>query len=292
MDMDDDDNEDHIVDNIISSEEEEEDEVEDPVVSKRPSAPDPPKEVIVISDSDDPDDSDPELTKGIWLSLKQKSEDSRRLEKSAPKRNGEGTSTAEAAERKRPKLVPVAVHKDFDAAFAAFLEALRPKVGSAGDFERVRKKLERSKARIGAEHLESAALRDVLARQEEAVKLDVGGENTFVFLELIVEEFKRRRSDPAAEDEVEDAPAPGESPKYRSQIRELDAKLNKLFAEIQRLESEEDVEVADEDKFTAKCQTSNAKIRRYKDRALKIYKKLAKLEGCEDETRKYREAIQ
>ena len=89
-------------------------------------------------------------------------------------------------------------------------------MGNAGDFERVRKKLERGRARIGAEHLEGTALRDVLGQQEEAVKRDVGGENTFVFLELIMKEFKRCRSDPA-EDELEGPSAPEESTKYRSQ---------------------------------------------------------------------------
>ena len=60
------------------------------------------------------------------------------------------------------------------------------------EFRRVRERLERKKGKVSAEHLESAALRELIDEQRNAMKLDTGGEETYEYVVVVLDALRKR----------------------------------------------------------------------------------------------------
>ena len=139
----------------------------------------PPSEIIEISEDDeDPAAVDADLQRAISESLKE----------SSRKRNGEvGTSGRE--EPKRANL-SFPASADVDEALTGLLGELRSKIACADEFRRVRERLERKKGKVSAEHLESAALRELIDEQRNAMKLDARGEETYEYVVVVLDALR------------------------------------------------------------------------------------------------------
>ena len=54
----------------------------------------------------------------------------------------------------------------------------------------MRERLERKKGKVSAEHLESAALRELIDEQRNALKLDTGGEETYEYVVVVLDALR------------------------------------------------------------------------------------------------------
>ena len=54
----------------------------------------------------------------------------------------------------------------------------------------MRERLERKKGKVSAEHLESAALRELIDEQRNAMKLDTGGEETYEYVVVVLDALR------------------------------------------------------------------------------------------------------
>jgi len=263
-------NEDHIVDNIISSEEEEADLAPPPAVPRsRNGTVRPEPEIIEISEDDeDPPAVDADLQRAISESLKE----------SSRKRNLEaGTSGGE--EPKRANL-SFPASADVDEALAGLLDELRSKIACADEFRRVRERLERKKGKVSAEHLESAALRELIDEQRNAMKLDTGGEETYEYVVVVLDALRRHSEPQEDADQLLAEEVPLVHNKHGPKIRELMVKLDEYKKKVERLRDAENDDADEESAFIQRG--------RYKKRILQIHSRLAKLQDCYDPMRKYK----
>ena len=54
----------------------------------------------------------------------------------------------------------------------------------------MRERLERKKGKVSGEHLESAALRELIDEQRNAMKLDTGGEETYEYVVVVLDALR------------------------------------------------------------------------------------------------------
>ena len=54
----------------------------------------------------------------------------------------------------------------------------------------MRERLERKKGKVSGEHLESAALRELIDEQRNALNLDTGGEETYEYVVVVLDALR------------------------------------------------------------------------------------------------------